>query len=150
MATTIATKHRLSGNAFWNNDCINQGGAWIQTPTKEGIVFWGTFSTGHVWYQTSGPNFQGANHRFLIYSRDQFASVVGGVAQDQIQPTRYAVNFPALTYPLPGGWGGSPHQCIGMAYDPVDRKLYIAIAFASIFPTFSSSSVTVIYVYQVR
>jgi hypothetical protein len=147
--TAIGTKHWLPGKAFWGNDYLAQSGVWIKTPSKEGILFLGTFTTGRAWYWGSTVNADSYKHSWLIYSRNQFASVAGGTSQDQIQPAKYVVQFPGLTYPLPKGSGLPRYACTGMAYDAVNQNLYVAIMFASNAPAFNSSSCTVIYVYHV-
>lgn len=147
----IVTKHWESGNAFWNTDYIFQSGAWIQTANKEGILFLATFDTGHVWYYNSNSNAEGMKHKWLIYSRDQIASIVqGSVGEDDIQPTRYDTNLTDLGIESKAHAGIPKYSCTGMAFDPVDNKLYVVLQYASNAPTINMYSTNLVAVYQVN
>jgi hypothetical protein len=142
----IGTKHWASGNSFWNNDYIHQCGAWVQTPTKEGVVFIGTLSTGFIYYVGGQPSATGHKHQLMIYSRDQMVSVVEGADPTTIQPTRSAIEFEGMSYPLVA-FGGVPHfSARAIAYDSVAQRIYVAVQFASEFP---NDGTYVVYVYQV-
>lgn len=149
--TAIKTKHWVPGNAFWNTDYLAQSGTWIQTTNKEGLLLLGTFSTGHAWYWNSTPIAEGFKHKWLIYSRDQLASVAQGkVIESQIQAARYDTDIPDRTGIVSSGFGGTPpYTCTGMVFDPVDNKLYVALQYASNAPTVNSSSFTLVVVYQI-
>lgn len=96
--TTIATKHWEEDTGFWGHDWVG-GGAWIETENKEGIVLAADLSSGRVIYIGSDIYHAGIRHNWLIYNRDQIAAVAQGtVTQDSIQPERYAVRFPELSY----------------------------------------------------
>lgn len=150
--SAVVTKHWVPGNAFWNTDRLGQSGTWIQTANKEGVLLLATFDTGHVWYYTSDSHAEGIKHKWLVYSRDQLASVVqGAVREDQIQPTRYDANFSASGVPTALPHAGVPaYTCTGMAFDPVDNKLYVSLQYASNAPTVNSNSTHLVYVYQVN
>lgn len=148
----IVTKHWVQGNAFWNTDFLFQSGAWIQTANKEGILLLGTFTTGHAWYYASNSHGEGIKHQWLVYSRDQLASVVQGtVREDEIQPSRYTADFSSSGVGTNHPHGGiPPYTCTGMVFDPVDNKLYVALQYASTAPSMNSDSTTLIYVYQIN
>ena len=147
----IVTKHWEPGNAFWNTDYLFQSGAWIQTANKEGILFLATFDTGHVWYYNSDSNAEGMKHKWLVYSRDQFASVVqGSVREDEIQPTRYDTNLSNLGIVSRSHSGIPDYTCTGMVFDPVDNRLYVALQYASNAPTKNLYSRHLIVVYQIN
>jgi len=147
----IVTKHWEPGNAFWNTDYLFQSGAWIQTANKEGLLLLGTFDTGHVWYYSSNSHAEGVNHRWLIYSRDQLASVAqGSVSEDSIQPNRYTADFSGMGVTSQAHTGIPHYACTGMAFDPVDNRLYVALQYASNAPTTNLYSRHLIVVYQVN
>lgn len=149
--TTVLTKHWVPGEAFWGADYIHQSAAWIQTQNKEGIVFVGDFLTGNVWYWGSFFRAEGTNHKWLIYTPEQLATVAqGSTTEDQIQPTRYDLEFPGIPYP---GWTENSiprYHVSGVAYDDVDMRLYVSVQHASNAPTVNSSSKHVVYVFQVN
>lgn len=153
----IVTKHWEPGNAFWNNDFLHQAGAWIQTANKEGIVFLPTFSTGHTWYadketkQHHQGYSDGFEHKWYIYSRDQFASVVQGtVGQNEIQAARYDTDLSTLGISSQFVSGLPRGLCTGMAFDPTDNKLYVMIQYGSNAPVDDMYSTGLIAVYQVN
>jgi len=151
--SAIVTKHWEPGNAFWNTDYIFQSATWIQTANKEGFLLLGMFDTGHVWYWESTSHAEGMNYKWLIYSREQLASVAQGVTgEDDIQPSRYDTDLREHSGVVSLAHSGiSRYSCTGMVFDPVDSKLYVAIQFASNAPTMSATwSTHLIYVYNIK
>lgn len=152
------------GLGFWGTDQIG-GAAWIQTTNKEGIIFPVSLSTGHQHYNCSTYSASGIEHALYFYTRAQFASVVGGAAEDSLTPVISMLQFPGLTYsqgtsgpyalntnagnsPDYGGiYGATPwasqYWINGTAYDPVAMRLYVAVQNVS-------GSNTAVYVYQVN
>ena len=127
-ATTIdsTTHNTVPGQAYWDEDFIQQGGAWIQTTNKEGIVYLGDFSVGRIYYSHSTIMFDGQENGWLVYSRDQAGSIVSGKLQSDVsacsssaapttpcytgsgstsgtmEPVRTMVQFPGAPYPVSG------------------------------------------------
>jgi hypothetical protein len=151
--SAIVTKHWVPGNAFWNNDYLGQAGTWIQTANmeKEGFLLLGSFATGHSWYYLSDSHAEGFQHKWMIYTRDQLASVAQGtVREDQIQPARYTADFSSTGVTTSAFTGVPPYVCTGMVYDPVDNRLYVALQYASNAPIGNMYSTHLVYVYKIN
>jgi hypothetical protein len=143
----------VPGNAFWNNDYLGQAGTWIQTANmeKEGFLLLGSFATGHSWYYLSDSHAEGFQHKWMIYTRDQLASVAQGtVREDQIQPARYTADFSSTGVTTSAFTGVPPYVCTGMVYDPVDNRLYVALQYASNAPIGNMYSTHLVYVYKIN
>ena len=149
--SAIKTKHWVAGNSFWTADYLGQSGAWIQTTNKEGFLLLPTFSTGHVYYESSEPKAEGFKHQWYIYSRDQLASVAtGSVAESEIQAARYPVDFSHLGVTSSPFSGNPPWRCTGMAFDPADNRLYVMLSQASNAPLNNMYSTGLVAVYQIN
>lgn len=79
---------------------------------------------------------------------DLAAVATGTKAQWQIQAARrWLVRYPGLTYPQPGWSDGPAHPVTGVAFDPVDHRLYVAVRWA--WSPSAPASGTVVSVHQV-
>jgi hypothetical protein len=119
-----------NGKGFWAwTDWIWQGGVWIDTPTKHGVIFFPTLGNNRVFYETSTVHAEAASHWWYVYDPMALADVARGRrGQDQVQPSqRVSVQYPGLTYPLPG-WADEPYNMItGSTFDAATNRLYIAV-----------------------
>lgn len=125
-------------------DYIWQGGAWVDTPTKSGLLVFTVNGNGNTFYQTSTLHAERASHWINEYDPAQLALVAQGTKQPyEIQPSaQWAIQFPGLTYPL-GGWADEPGNMItGTAFDAITKRLYVAVRFAG------PNGATAVYVYQ--
>jgi hypothetical protein len=138
----IGTKHWVPGRSFWGVDGIKQAGIWIQTANKEGILFVPTFSTGVVKYCGSTTASEGTNNKFMIYSRDQLASVAQGATESSIQPEIYHIQWPGTTC-VEGVASQCGTEVTGVAFDSSNNSLYASVI------NYNTSE-KVVYVYQVN
>ncbi len=138
-----------NGIGYWVwTDMMYQGGAWIDTPTKSGIVFTPVISHGRCYYNNSTLNAGSASHSWFMYSADQLAEVATGKKKEwEIQPTFWDVKYPGVTYPLPGFAGASAHMITGSTYDATTQTYYVAVKAAM--GRFVGSA-TYVYAYKVK
>ncbi len=130
--TVIGTKSAIPGTGYWGVDVIAQGGAWIQTANKEGILFAADFAAGDVRYVSSQTQADSIESGWLVYSRAQLASIASGTVQSGVsactsggslpcytnsgttpgsqQPSVYVIPYPGLPYPYPNS---SPTSFLG-------------------------------------
>ena len=123
------------GIGYWTaGDYLGQGGLWVDTPTKTGLLYFPFLSIGHVWYDTNGMYLaaDGAYHWWYMYDPNDLVSVVQGQKQQwQIQPAwRYRSDYANIKYPLPSWVGVYPSQIMGVSFDTTARRLYVAVQFA--------------------
>ncbi len=123
-----------NGIGYWNwCDWLWQGGVWIDSPTKHGLIFFPTLGNGRTFYQKSTLNAERASHWWFIYDPTSLALVARGSKKpDEIQPSeRWEIKYPgAFTYPLPK-WSDEPgYMVTGTTYDPASQRMYIAVRFA--------------------
>ncbi len=72
------------------------GGAWIDTPTMQGVLYIAKVGQGNVYYQTSDRHAQGDALEWMVYNPADLAAVASGAKQQwQIQP-EYEWTTPAL------------------------------------------------------
>jgi len=120
-----------TGYFTWT-DTIWQGGVWIETPRVHGVLFLPTLGNGRVWYEASTLRAERASHAWMVYDPADLLAVAGGRRRQwAIQPRRaWRVRYPGLPDPLPG-WADEPRNMVtGAVWDPVDRRLYVAVRFA--------------------
>src|SRR5262249_16193993 len=140
------------GVGYWDwTDWLWQGGVWVDLPTKHGVVFLPTLGNGNTYYANSTLHAERASHACFIYDPTSVAVVALGKKQPyEIQPSQRAlVQYPGLTYPLPG-WSDEPaNMVIGTTYDPTAQMIYVAVRFV-----WSTGDVpakgTVVYAYHVN
>jgi hypothetical protein len=122
-----------NGVGYWNwGDWVWQGGVWIDTPTKSGLVFFPTMSNGRTYYANSTQNAERSSHSWVVFDPADLGLVATGAKQQwQIQPTdAWSVKYPALTYPLPA-WADEPkYLVVGSTYDATAKRLYVAVRFS--------------------
>lgn len=126
-------------------DLIWQGGAWVDTPTRSGLLVFTTNGNGPTFYQNSTLNATRASHWINEFDPADLALVAQGKKQPwEIQPAaQWAIQFPGLTYPL-AGWADEPGAMItGVTFEPTQQRLYVAVRFAG------ANGATVVYVYPV-
>lgn len=124
--------HNGKGYFQWA-DAIWQGGAWIDLPTKHGVIFAALLGNGRYWYGQNengyGIHYERASHAWFVYNPADFAKVARGeTPQWNIQPAqRWPIQYSAVKYPL-----GLDDQRIptGVTYDPTTGLLYVAVRFA--------------------
>lgn len=137
------------GVGYWSwTDYVWQGGVWIDTPTKSGLLFLPTLSNGRTWYQNSTLNAEGASHWWYLYDPADLAAVARGTKKQwEIQArSTWQVEYPGVAYPL-SRWSGDPAQhVVGVTFDEKAQTLNIAVRFATGFRT---NSPIVVYVYDV-
>ena len=146
---------------FWNprngigyfswTDYIWQGGIWIDTPTKHGLMYFPTLGNGRTFYQNSTLNAERASHWWMVYDPNDLAQVARGEKQQwEIQPRNsWKVVYPGLSDPLPG-WADEPKNMItGVTFDQTTGRLYIAVRFGWATGGAGENGHT-IYVYQVN
>lgn len=123
----------VGDTGFWSwTDHLAQAGAWIDTPTVSGFLTCPTLGNGRTWYETSTLHAERASHRWYVYDPADLADVAAGRKQQwQIQPAaRWAVQYPSITYPLPG-WSDGPAQPVtGVAWDAPTKRLYVGLRHA--------------------
>lgn len=127
-------------------DFIWQGGTWVDTPTKSGLLIFTVNGNGNTFYQTSTLHAERCSHWINEYDPADLALVAQGTKQpSEIQPAaQWAIQFPGLTYPL-AGWADEPANMItGTAFDSTTNRLYVAVRFAG------PNGATAVYVYQVQ
>ena len=137
-----------TGYLTWS-DSIFDGGAWIDTPTMQGVLMIAKVGQGNVWYQASDRHAQSGAFEWMVYNPADLAAVASGAKQQwQIQP-EYEWTTPAL--PLgesQAGYSGDGVQNVeGVAFDPTSNRLYVLESAAANFNGFESWPE--IYVFQV-
>lgn len=118
------------GTGYWTwSDYLAQAGAWIETPAVQGVLFCPTLGNGRVWYEASTLHAERASHAWLVYGPADLAQVAAGRRRPwEIQPRRIlSVRYPGLDYPLAGWADGPSHHVVGVTFDPVRHRLYVAV-----------------------
>ena len=138
-----------NGIGYWTaGDYLWQAAAWIDLPDKSGLIYFPSISKGHIFYQTSTLNADGANHWWYEYDPADLARVAQGLSQSAIQPAaEWQVNYPGLSYPLPAWSDLPPNKVTGVTYDSTTKRLYIAVEMAG---AGGAYGVHKVYVYQVQ
>ena len=106
--------------------------AWVDLPTKHGVFLAMNVSQGHVWYETSTLHAAGDSHQWAIIDPMDLADVAHGVKQQwEVQAKGWKnVEYPGISYPLPG-WDNGPYtRIVGVTYDSVGKRLFILIQLA--------------------
>lgn len=130
------------GVGWWQNDAVT-GGAWIDTPTVSGMVFFTALGIGHGYYQCSQYNQDQEQIWWHVYDPAAIAQVAAGtLAAHSIQPANWAQDPFFAAGPTNWAFGATA----AAAYDPVDQRLYVIAHNA--YPTFSADY-PIVYVYQV-
>ena len=133
-------------------DYIWQGGVWVDTTNKHGLIYFPTLGNGRTWYETSTLHATRASHWWFVYDPADLAQVAQNQKQQwQIQPRNtWAVNHPGLPNPLPG-WANEPSNMItGATFDDVTNTLYVAVRFAWHTPGNPNQGGHTIYAYKVN
>jgi hypothetical protein len=140
-----------NGIGYWTaGDYMFQAALWIDLPDKTGLIFFPTISNGRVWYETSTLHGESVNHWWYLYDPNDLAQVAQGQKQQwEIQPAaEWQIQYPGLTYPLPG-WSDLPKNLItGVTYDSTTRRLYVGVAFGD--SEHGLYGVPKVYVYEVQ
>jgi hypothetical protein len=139
------------GKGYWTwTDWLAQGGTWIDTPTKSGVVFFPTMSNGRTWYETSTLHAERVSHSWFVYAPSDLGLVASGSKQEwQVQPTSFwSVQYPGFTYPL-AGWADYPDKMVaGSTYDETTKTLYVAVKFGRMRP-WPQSNPAIVHAYRV-
>lgn len=140
-----------NGVGYWSwTDFIWQGAVWLDLPTKHGVLFFPTLGNGRTWYETSTLHAERGSHWCFVYDPTDFVSVLSGAKQQwQIQPQgKWAIQYPSLTYPLPG-WANEPTNMVtGATYDATTQRLYVSVRLAWA-GTNAGEYGSIVYAYQV-
>ena len=130
-------------------DQIFQGAAWVDTPTKSGLVYIPNIGDGRVWYETSTLHAERASIWWYIYDPVDLARVAAGeITPSEIQPTSmWNANFPGLGTSLPGWSDGHGSMVTGVTYDGVAQRIYVQVAFAGDGGLYG---VPKVYVYEIQ
>ncbi len=136
------------GVGYWTwTDEIGQGGVWIDTPSKSGVLFFPTLGNGRTWYEMSQLHADHASHWWYVFDPQDLGSVAQGLAKQwEIQPRdTWSAQYPDAPYPV--AWKNGPQQhVIGSTYDAKEGRLYLAVKGPlGIYP----GSPIVVYAYQV-
>lgn len=117
-----------SGNTgYWTaGDALYQGVAWIDGPSRQGIVAGVMFRTGRQAYCPGGPHYEGSRHSFQVYDPASLAGVLAGTKQDYtVDPaSEWDYQFAGITYPLP--FSDSNHVIGALAWDAAGKVLYVS------------------------
>jgi hypothetical protein len=135
------------GVGYWtHSDVIYGGGAWIDTPTAQGVLFVAKVGQGRVWYETSERHAERGAFAWLVYDPKDLAAVATGAKQQwQVQPKHYW-----LGGGLPGtpGYDGDGAQVVGgVTYDATAGRLYVLVT--SVWSAGGAEAYPQVYVYQV-
>jgi hypothetical protein len=137
------------GVGYWSwSDYLWQGGVWVDTPTKTGLLFCPTMSNGRTWYERSTLNAERASHWWYVYDPSDLASVARKEREQwQIQALHgWPIKYPGIDYPM-SGWANEPaRHVVGVTFDAVTARLSVAVRFALEYRT---GSPIVVYVYEV-
>jgi hypothetical protein len=111
VAVTIAT---ISGNniTFPVQEAAPDVGGWCRAG--------GFYAFSTLWWSRG-------SHYWYVYDPADLASVAtGAVTQDAIQPLNgWSVEYPHISYPIPGGNGFGPKPVTAMTYDATTQRLYV-------------------------
>ena len=120
--------HNGKGYFQWT-DAIWQGGVWIDTPTKHGVIFAALLGNGNHWYGDGGTHYARASHWWYVYDPADLAAVARGqTPQWKIQAAqRWPIQYPAVKYPL---GQDDQHVPTGVTYDPTTGLLYVSVRFS--------------------
>jgi hypothetical protein len=134
-----------NGIGYWTDvDIIWQGAAWIDLPDKHGVLFAPVLGNGRIWYESSTTHAASGSHAWFIYGPADFVKVAQGQNQEwEIQPTEYLVQYPGISYPLPGWSDWADNLITGVTFDSTANRLYIRGRFAG-------AHGTRVFVYQVQ
>ncbi len=137
------------GVGHWSwTDYIWQGGVWVDTPEKTGLLFFPTLGNGRTWYENSTLNAERSSHWWYVYDPADLAGVALGQRRQWEIQARYTwqVQYAGIDHPL-GGWHDEPtRHVVGATFDALSRTLSVAVRFALGFRT---GSPIVVYVYEV-
>jgi hypothetical protein len=76
------------GNGYWQEHDVMHGGLWIDTGTKQGVLFDTVWSSGLVQYIWSVPQTECMNLRWCIYDPADIAQIVQGTVNGyDVQPS---------------------------------------------------------------
>ncbi len=120
------------GVGYWTwSDVIFQGGEWIDTENKTGLIFFATLGNGRLWYGDGDRQAEKGSHALYLYDPADLASVATGKKkQHEIQPKREWVwQFPGMKYPM-NEFGTTPDkQVTGVTFDRKTNRMYVAVVF---------------------
>ena len=125
-----------SGIGHWTwADYLYQGGVWVDTADKSGLLFFPNIGNGRVWYETSTLHAQRSSIWWFLYDPADLAKVASGqVSQSSIQPkSEWNANFPGLGASLPGWSDGPGNMVFGAAYDSSTKRLYIGVRWNTVY-----------------
>jgi hypothetical protein len=113
---------------FQMQDTLLQSGIWIDTGTKQGVVYGVIQGRGQLTYNNSDLVAQQGGQSWLIYDPADLARAAQGtLAHNQIIPVEYDIQYPHETYPL-GGWRGHLFgDASAFTYDETTKRLYVGI-----------------------
>lgn len=141
-----------NGVGYWTwTDWLAQGGTWIDTPTKSGVIFFPTMSNGRTWYQTSTLHAERHSHAWFVYAPSDLGLVASGKKQEwQIQPASFwKVVYPGMAESLPG-WSDYPDRMVaGSTYDETTKTLYVAVKFGRMRP-WPTPNPALVHAYRVK
>jgi hypothetical protein len=137
-----------NGVGYWTwSDMVYQGGVWIDTPKKSGLLFCPVLGNGRVYYYNSNINSDRSSHAWFMYDPVELSQVATGRKQQwEVQPRNWLVQYPGMTYPLGGFTGGSPFMVMGVTWDATTQILYVGVKAAL---GRYAGSPTVVYAYKV-
>ncbi len=114
------------GAGFWASDRVWAGPVWIDTPAKQGLVYFSRQGVGELNYTNQSYTFSGAKtnpaldvSRLYVYSPADLAAVAQGTKQP------YEVR--GTYHDLPPLWPG--HWPLGAWWDQPNQRLYVQWAF---------------------
>jgi len=140
------------GKGYWTwTDWLAQGGTWIDTPTKSGVVFFPTMSNGRTWYERSTLNAERYSHSWFVYAPSDLGLVASGKRQEwQIQPVSFwSVVYPGMASNL-GGWSDYPDRMVaGSTYDETTRTLYVCVKFGRSNRNWPTPNPALVHAYRV-
>lgn len=113
-----------NGTGFWTGNDGRADCAWIDTPTRHGILVVQTFATGRQYYGPGGTYVESIRHEFMIYDPQHLAEVFAGTKKaDAVDPvSRWTVVLPgAQIKGNPRAYSG------GVTWDAVSKRVFLAV-----------------------
>lgn len=131
------------GIGYWQwVDEFRQGGTWIESASRKGILFGATIGQGDVFYDTSDRFSEDGNHMMMVYDPAHFGSVAtGATASYNIQPTNKWDNALSAEFGYPfNGFGnqavdgrqGYEDQLNAVVYDTTANRVYVRVKYHGI------------------
>jgi len=147
--TTPGQWNPANGTGYWTwSDSIFDGGAWIDTPSMQGVLVIAKVGQGAVYYQSSDRHALRGAFEWLVYDPADLAAVASGAKQQwQIQP-KYEWTTPSLLGGDQNGFSGDGSINVGgVVFDPTTNRLYVLVENVYAFNGFEAWPE--MYVYQV-